>query len=146
MKLFLLCLFAFIALPAYAADIPSCPAPPGAQSTSELMDLPAPIAASLQQHVLHLDPATVPFNGGDAMVSGQTHLDLRFIRAFHKHGRWIVAYESAGVGYHDNIVVYDVAGDQAKLLANNQSEPQTVCSDMNKWLDQTPTGPIGRFW
>jgi hypothetical protein len=136
----------FVVLPAFAADILACPVPPGTQSTSELGDLPAPIAVSLKQHVPYLDPVTAPFNGGDTMGPGQTHLDRRFIRAFHKGSRWIVAYEAAGIGYHDNIVVYDVAGDQAELLANNQASTASVCSDMTKWLDQTPTGAIGRFW
>ena len=81
-----------------------------------------------------ISPRTA-FNGGDALLPGQEGLDRRFIRAFSKGNRWVVAYEAAGIGYNDPILVFDLANNTATVTAKATSFPDIVCADMTRLLE-----------
>jgi hypothetical protein len=127
-----------IAHSANAATIPECPTPTNVLSTTDLNDLPLPIAASLHQLVPNLAPAGAPFNGGDTLSPGQKELDRRFMRAFNKGSRWVVAYEAAGRAYNDPIIAFDLANGTAIVNRKTVGFPTTVCAVMTRMLDVPP--------
>ena len=125
---------------------PDCPIPAGLQSTQSLADLPAPVIAALREHVPNLAPADAPFNGGDALLLGQTQLDRRFVSAIHKGTRWAVAYEAAGRGVHDNVVALQLSSDMqsAQVVANTQALGPAICTELLRGIN--PDFPVSRYW
>jgi hypothetical protein len=125
---------------------PNCPAPVGVHSTNILSALPAPVLSALREHVPNLAPADAPFNSGDALLPGQKELDRRFLSAFHRGGRWTVAYEAAGIGSHDNVVAIQLSSDMqsAQVLGNVQTIGEDVCTELARWAN--PDYPVSHFW
>jgi hypothetical protein len=143
MKLVLLLLseVCFTIHSADAENIPNYPTPTGGYGTTVLTDLPAPVADLPRQMVPRIAPAGTTFNGSDALLPGQARLDRRFIRAFSKGNRWVVAYEAAGRGYNDPILMFDLADNTATLTARAASFPEKVCADMTRLLDSASLQP-----
>ncbi len=147
MRLLLCALLALSPATAFAQDIPpSCPVAGGTEKTEDLQALPTPVAHSLQHHVPNLSPPGAPFNASDALRPGQSSLDRRLIAAFHRGNRWVIAYEAAGVGYHDVVVAYDLSDDgkSSTIAFKTQDLPASLCSTLDRAL--TANGPIDRFW
>lgn len=145
-RLSVLLLLAFPTFAFAQSGAPLCPAPGGAEETGDLAALPASVAASLKQYVPNLSQPGSPFNGGDALGPGQTQLDRRLIAAFHRDRRWVIAYEAAGIGYHDVVVAYDLSPDgHATIASKTQSFPGNVCGTVADALN-SKGGKIDRYW
>jgi len=140
-------LLMFSSATAFAQDRPpSCPVAGGTEKTENLQALPAPVAHSLQHHVPNLSPPGSLFNGGDVLLPGQSMPGRRLISAFHRDNRWVIAYEAAGVGFHDVVVAYDLSpdGKTSTIAFKSQTLPASLCSTVERAL--TANGPIDRFW
>jgi hypothetical protein len=140
-------LLAFLPAFATAQQTPLlCPMSDRIEKTEDLSALPAPVAYSLQQHVPNLSAPGSPFNASDVLRPGQTTLDRRLIAAFHQGGRWVIAYEAAGVGYHLIVVGYDLSADgkSSTIAFKTQTLPALLCVTVDKALNSS--SPIDRFW
>jgi hypothetical protein len=136
-------------LPSFAFaqwEVRSCPTTDGIERTGDLTVVPEPVADSLKEHVPNLTPPGSPFNGGDALLPGQTRLDRRLIAAFHRGNRWVIAYEAAGIGYHHIVVAYDLSadGNTAAIAFKAQAFPESLCNTVDSALSSS--GRIDRYW
>jgi hypothetical protein len=108
---------------ARADDIAPCPAPEGMTSASIPEDVPEALQAKLGKIAL----PGAQFDATDIVITG---INRRYIFAWQKGNRWIVATEHGGIGYNDPILIYDMSADGkvATLVQRLISAPQTVCS------------------
>jgi hypothetical protein len=110
---------------ARADDIPTCPVPEGMKSVS----IPDGVPEGLRSKLGTIAAPGGQFDATDVVMTG---ISRRYIFAWHRGNRWIVAIEQGGRGYDDPIMAYDLSDDgHASLVQRKSSAPQLVCSDAN---------------
>jgi hypothetical protein len=91
-----------------------------------LQDLPAPLSSALRENVGDIQDRGGPFDVSDVWVTGHFR---RFIFAWHRGNRWVLATERGGISYSEPVFAYDLplGGERAALVEELSSRPETLC-------------------
>jgi hypothetical protein len=113
---------------AVADEIPRCEPPAGVVPVEIPQGMPSALTAALSARIGYI---ALPGESFIATDIGPPGRNWRYIFAWHKDRRWIVATEHGGIAYNDPIFVYELAkdGGTATSLENRISCPQTICKD-----------------
>ena len=105
---------------------PECSAPAQVAVTMSLRDLPAPLYSALREKVGDIQDRGGPFDVSDVMVTGHFR---RFIFAWQREDRWVLATERGGISYSEPVFSYDLplGGERAILVEEIYSRPETLC-------------------
>ncbi len=119
-------MFAFVlALQWTTPSVSACTPAPGAERLGQKA-LPAAIRQDLKSRVSDLSPAGGPFNATDVGSGPFT----RFLTALHVRGRYVVAYEHGGRGYHLDILTYEINDGVAKLRNHQGAARDGLCAPL----------------
>jgi len=124
------------AVPAMADEIPQCAVIRGAVDAVYPTAVPSALVARLQRD---LSPFALPGERFDASDIRITGISRRLIWIRHLGSRWVVAWESGGIGYNDQVAAFDLANSGAvKAIGQGYAFPPTVCAVTNRWLTAPP--------
>ena len=112
-----------LALQLAAPSASACTPAPGAERL-EQDALPAGVRQDLKTRVSDLSPAGGPFSATDVGSGPFT----RFLTALHARGRYLVAYEHGGRGYHLDILTYEVSDGVATLRNHQGAARDGLCA------------------
>jgi hypothetical protein len=108
---------------ARADTIPACSVPEGMKSVA----IPDGVPEGLRSKLGTIAAPGGQFDATDIVMTG---ISRRYIFAWHRGNRWIVAIEQGGRGYNNPIMAYDLSEDgQASLVRRKISAPSLVCAD-----------------
>jgi len=115
--------------------IPACRLPKRVASYSDQRDMPVALRDAVKQKLGELVPPNSPFDATDVVTTGHNR---RLIFIWARGNRWVVATEHGGRGYSDPIFAYEVSpnGQQAKLIAERTTVPNSVCLAAEELLNQ----------
>jgi len=121
----------------------SCTHEDGVQTVS-LEQLPAAIRLDLKQRAPDLSPADGAFQATDVGDGPRT----RFVAAARLKGRYVVAYEHGGRGYHVDLLTYDLGYAEPTPRARLTSFTRPSCVALDAALAAPlPDRPyFGPYW
>jgi len=108
------------------SSVAECPPPLNVAAAMSLRQLPEPVLEALREKVGDIEDRDGPFDVGDVWVTGHHR---RFMFAWHRGERWVVATERGGIAYSQPVFAYDLrsTGKPATVAEEIYSQRDTLC-------------------